>query len=32
MRPARSAKAAMPTGYQHPLRIYEELIGPAERP
>jgi len=29
LRPVTARLAALPNGYQHPLRIYEELIGPA---
>lgn len=31
-RPVRTVKPALPCGYQHPLHIYEELLGPADLP
>jgi hypothetical protein len=32
LRPAGATRATLPSGYQHPLRIYEELIGAAKTP
>jgi transposase len=32
LRPGRAVKSALPTGYQHPLHIYDELIGAGKAP
>jgi hypothetical protein len=32
LRPRFAVKKALPSGYQHPLRIYDELIGAGKAP